>query len=129
MTFPRKAMASFHTHIVCPKPLVWGRACSEKQKKPARETKETVKLFAVDLLVQEQVNDQAITGAVCWLGTTAARAPEGIWLRATSRARNHDVDTIFDLASLTRLCDNAERDAVDSVWPDFGWTSGSALHP
>src|SRR5712672_1329583 len=69
MTFPRKAIGFISILILSFQSLSSGAApAPKKQKKPAHETKVTVNFSAVDLLVQEQVNDPAITGAVLLVG-------------------------------------------------------------
>jgi uncharacterized protein YbbC (DUF1343 family)/CubicO group peptidase (beta-lactamase class C family) len=106
MTFPRKAIGFISILILSVQSLLSGAApAPKKQKKSARETKETVNFSAVDLLVQEQVNDQAITGAVLLVGHDGRIVHQKAFgLRATSpRPEAMTVDTIFDLASLTKV--------------------------
>ncbi|HEV7519764.1 MAG TPA: exo-beta-N-acetylmuramidase NamZ domain-containing protein [Candidatus Angelobacter sp.] len=77
----------------------------KKRKKPATEAKETANFSAIDLLVQEQVNDQAITGAVLLVGHGGRIVHQKAFgLRATSpRTEAMTLDTVFDLASLTKV--------------------------
>jgi len=106
MTFPRKAIGFISILILSVQSLLAAAApAPKKQKKPAREPKETVNFSAVDLLVQEQVNDQAITGAVLLVGHDGRIVHQKAFgLRATSpRPEAMTADTIFDLASLTKV--------------------------
>src|ERR1051326_2476346 len=75
-----------------------------KKKTPA-EVKETVNFTPVDQLVQEQINSQAITGAVLLVGHAGGIVHQKAFgLRATiPRSEPMTVDTIFDLASLTKV--------------------------
>jgi len=68
MTFPRKAIGFISILIFSVPSLFGAPAAAPKKKKPAPEAKETANFSPVDLLVQEQVNDQAITGAVLVVG-------------------------------------------------------------
>jgi uncharacterized protein YbbC (DUF1343 family)/CubicO group peptidase (beta-lactamase class C family) len=106
MTFPRKAIGFISILILFFQSLLAAPAAvPKKQKKPAREAAETVNFSAVDLLVQEQVNDQAITGAVLLVGHGGRVVHQKAFgLRATSpRPETMTLDTIFDLASLTKV--------------------------
>jgi uncharacterized protein YbbC (DUF1343 family)/CubicO group peptidase (beta-lactamase class C family) len=107
MTFPRKAIGCISILILSIQCLLATAApAPKKQKKLAREAaRETANFSAVDLLVQEQVNDQAITGAVLLVGHGGRIVHQKAFgLRATSpRAEAMTVDTIFDLASLTKV--------------------------
>jgi len=80
-------------------------AHSAKKKKTPTEIKETVNFAPVDQLVQEQINDQAITGAVLVVGHAGGIVHQKAFgLRATGpRPEPMSVDTIFDLASLTKV--------------------------
>jgi uncharacterized protein YbbC (DUF1343 family)/CubicO group peptidase (beta-lactamase class C family) len=75
-----------------------------KAKTPA-EVKETVNFAPVDQLVQEQINSQAITGAVLLVGHNGGIVHQKAFgLRATApKAEPMTADTIFDLASLTKV--------------------------
>jgi uncharacterized protein YbbC (DUF1343 family)/CubicO group peptidase (beta-lactamase class C family) len=106
MTFPRKAIGFISILILFFQSLFAApSAAPKKQKKPAREAAETVNFSAVDLLVQEQVNDQAITGAVLLVGHGGRVVHQKAFgLRATSpRPEAMTLDTVFDLASLTKV--------------------------
>jgi uncharacterized protein YbbC (DUF1343 family)/CubicO group peptidase (beta-lactamase class C family) len=106
MTFPRKAIGIISILILFFQSLLAApSATPKKQKKPAREAAETVNFSAVDLLVQEQINDQAITGAVLLVGHGGRVVHQKAFgLRATSpRPETMTLDTVFDLASLTKV--------------------------
>jgi uncharacterized protein YbbC (DUF1343 family)/CubicO group peptidase (beta-lactamase class C family) len=105
MTFPRKAIGCISIFILAVQSLSAMAAPAPKKKKPAAEAKETANFSAVDLLVQEQINDQAITGAVLVVGHGGKLVHQKAFgLRATSpRAETMTLDTIFDLASLTKV--------------------------
>jgi len=105
MTFPRKAISFICILILAVQGLSAVAAPAPKKKKPAAEARETANFSAVDLLVQEQVNDQAITGAVLVVGHGGKIVHQKAFgLRATSpRAEAMTLDTIFDLASLTKV--------------------------
>ncbi len=107
MTFPRKAIGFISILILAVQGL-WAAGASApaaKKKKPATEVKETANFSPVDLLVQEQINDQAITGAVLVVGHGGKIVHQKAFgLRATSpRPEAMTLDTIFDLASLTKV--------------------------
>ncbi|HEY2497730.1 MAG TPA: exo-beta-N-acetylmuramidase NamZ domain-containing protein [Candidatus Angelobacter sp.] len=76
-----------------------------KKKKSTTAAKETANFAPVDLLVQEQIIDQAITGAVLVVGHGGRIVHQKAFgLRATTpRPEAMTVDTIFDLASLTKV--------------------------
>jgi uncharacterized protein YbbC (DUF1343 family)/CubicO group peptidase (beta-lactamase class C family) len=80
-------------------------AKKSKRKKTSLEVKEMGNFSAVDLLVQEQVNDEAITGAVLLVGHDGRIVHQKAFgLRATvPRTEPMTLDTIFDLASLTKV--------------------------
>jgi uncharacterized protein YbbC (DUF1343 family)/CubicO group peptidase (beta-lactamase class C family) len=106
MTFPRKAIGFISILILSLQSLLAPAApAPKKRKKPATEAKETANFSAVDLLVQEQVNDQAITGAVLLVGHGGRIVHQKAFgLRATSpRTEAMTLDTVFDLASLTKV--------------------------
>jgi len=105
MTFPRKAIGCISIIILAVQSLSATAAPAPKKKKPAAEAKETANFSAVDLLVQEQINDQAITGAVLVVGHGGKIVHQKAFgLRATSpRAEGMTLDTVFDLASLTKV--------------------------
>jgi uncharacterized protein YbbC (DUF1343 family)/CubicO group peptidase (beta-lactamase class C family) len=105
MTFPRKAIGCISIFILAVQSLSALAAPAPKKKKPAAAAKETANFSAVDLLVQEQINDRAITGAVLVVGHGGKIVHQKAFgLRATSpRAETMTLDTIFDLASLTKV--------------------------
>jgi uncharacterized protein YbbC (DUF1343 family)/CubicO group peptidase (beta-lactamase class C family) len=106
MTFPRKAIGFISILILSLQSLLAPAApAPKKRKKPATEAKETANFSAIDLLVQEQVNDQAITGAVLLVGHGGRIVHQKAFgLRATSpRTEAMTLDTVFDLASLTKV--------------------------
>ena len=105
MTFPRKAIGYISILILAVQGLSAAGAPAPKKKKPALEAKETANFSPVDLLVQEQINDQAITGAVLVVGHGGKIVHQKAFgLRATSpRAEAMTLDTVFDLASLTKV--------------------------
>jgi uncharacterized protein YbbC (DUF1343 family)/CubicO group peptidase (beta-lactamase class C family) len=105
MTFLRKAIGLISILILSVQSFSAVGAPAPKKKKPAAETKETANFSPVDLLVQEQINDQAITGAVLVVGHGGKIVHQKAFgLRATSpRAETMTLDTIFDLASLTKV--------------------------
>ena len=105
MTFPRKAIGFISIIILAVQGLSAAGAPAPKKKKPAPEAKETANFSPVDLLVQEQINDQVITGAVLLVGHGGKIVHQKAFgLRATSpRAEAMTLDTIFDLASLTKV--------------------------
>ena len=80
-------------------------AAPAPKKKKQAEAKEAANFSAVDLLVQEQINDRAITGAVLLVGHGGKIVHQKAFgLRATSpRVETMTLDTIFDLASLTKV--------------------------
>lgn len=76
------------------------------QKKPkTRPAKESVNFAPVDALVQEQVNDFGVTGAVLLVGHNGRVVHQKAFgYRALSPRREPmTIDTIFDLASLTKV--------------------------
>ncbi|MCU1333826.1 MAG: hypothetical protein JWM08_2818 [Candidatus Angelobacter sp.] len=106
MTFPRKAIGFISILILSLQSLLAPAApAPKKRKKPATETKETANFSAIDLLVQEQINDQTITGAVLLVGHGGRIVHQkALGLRATSpRTEAMTLDTVFDLASLTKV--------------------------
>jgi uncharacterized protein YbbC (DUF1343 family)/CubicO group peptidase (beta-lactamase class C family) len=105
MTFPRKAIGIISILILTVQSCLAMGAPAAKKKKPAAETKETANFSPVDLLVQEQINDQAITGAVLLVGHGGRIVHQKAFgLRATSpRPEAMTLDTVFDLASLTKV--------------------------
>ncbi len=104
MTFPRKAIGFISILILAVQSLAAMAAVAPKKKKQA-EAKETANFSAVDLLVQEQINDRAITGAVLLVGHGGKIVHQKAFgLRATSpRVETMTLDTVFDLASLTKV--------------------------
>jgi uncharacterized protein YbbC (DUF1343 family)/CubicO group peptidase (beta-lactamase class C family) len=105
MTFPRKAIGIISILILTVHSYLAMGAPAAKKKKSAAETKETANFSPVDLLVQEQINDQAITGAVLLVGHGGRIVHQKAFgLRATSpRPEAMTLDTVFDLASLTKV--------------------------
>jgi uncharacterized protein YbbC (DUF1343 family)/CubicO group peptidase (beta-lactamase class C family) len=77
----------------------------KKKKKAPEAATETANFAPVDLLVQEQINDQTITGAVLVVGHAGKIVHQKAFgLRATTpRSEHMTVDTVFDLASLTKV--------------------------
>jgi uncharacterized protein YbbC (DUF1343 family)/CubicO group peptidase (beta-lactamase class C family) len=87
-----------------------GAAVSKKKPKPRKkrhpiEVRETGDFKAVDALVQDQISDQAITGAVLLVGHDGNIVHQKAFgYRAI--APKHEpmtLDTVFDLASLTKV--------------------------
>jgi uncharacterized protein YbbC (DUF1343 family)/CubicO group peptidase (beta-lactamase class C family) len=80
-------------------------AHAAKKKKAAAAATESANFSAVDQLVQEQISDRAITGAVLLVGHGGRIAHQKAFgLRATTpRSEPATLDTIFDLASLTKV--------------------------
>jgi uncharacterized protein YbbC (DUF1343 family)/CubicO group peptidase (beta-lactamase class C family) len=105
MKFPRKAIGYISIFILAAQCFSAAGAPAPKKKKSAAEAKETANFSPVDLLVQEQINDQAITGAVLVVGHGGKIVHQKAFgLRATSpRAEAMTLDTVFDLASLTKV--------------------------
>jgi uncharacterized protein YbbC (DUF1343 family)/CubicO group peptidase (beta-lactamase class C family) len=106
-----------------------------KKKKGALDIKETGNFSSVDLLVQEQVENQVITGAVLLVGHDGRIVHQKAFgLRATvPRNEPMTLDTIFDLASLTKVVATAPSvmrlvqfgqvrldDPVAHYLPEFG---------
>jgi uncharacterized protein YbbC (DUF1343 family)/CubicO group peptidase (beta-lactamase class C family) len=82
-----------------------GAAQPKKKKKAPEAAKETANFAPVDLLVQEQINDQTITGAVLVVGHGGKIVHQKAFGRRATTPRNEPmtVDTVFDLASLTKV--------------------------
>jgi uncharacterized protein YbbC (DUF1343 family)/CubicO group peptidase (beta-lactamase class C family) len=80
-------------------------ASKPKPKAKAAAAKVAVNLSAVDALIQEQVNAGGITGAVLVVGHNGSVVHQKAFgLRAVSpRSEPMTLDTIFDLASLTKV--------------------------
>ena len=121
-----------------------GAARQKKKKKAteAAEVKETANFAPVDLLVQEQITDQTITGAVLFVGHGGKIVHQKAFgLRATNpRPEPMTVDTIFDLASLTKVVATAPsvmrlvqygqvrlEEPVAHYIPDFGMNGKDAV--
>ena len=115
---------------------------SSKKKKTPAEVKETVNFAPVDQLVQEQINNQAITGAVLLVGHGGGIVHQKAFgLRATTpRSEPMTVDTVFDLASLTKVIATAPSvmrlvqygqvrldEPVAHYIPDFGMNGKDAV--
>lgn len=89
---------------------VAGAAAPKKKTKPKKkhhpiEIKETGDFSVVDALVQEQVTDEAITGAVLLVGHDGNIVHQKAFgYRAlTPKREPMTADTVFDLASLTKV--------------------------
>jgi uncharacterized protein YbbC (DUF1343 family)/CubicO group peptidase (beta-lactamase class C family) len=80
-------------------------AQKKKKKKAAAPAPETFNFAPVDALVQQQVVDQSITGAVLLVGHGGRIVHQKAFgFRATTpRHEPMTLDTIFDLASLTKV--------------------------
>ncbi|MGH9564618.1 MAG: serine hydrolase domain-containing protein, partial [Candidatus Angelobacter sp.] len=116
--------------------LIPAVAQKKSKSKGARvSAKETANFSAVDALVQEQVAAEAITGAVLAVGHNGHVVHQKAFgLRAVSPRREAmTVDTIFDLASLTKVVATAPsvmrlvqygqvrlNDPLARYIPDFG---------
>lgn len=116
--------------------LMPAAAQKKTKSKGARvSAKETANFSAVDALVQEQVAAEAITGAVLAVGHNGHVVHQKAFgLRAVSpRRETMTVDTIFDLASLTKVVATAPsvmrlvqygqvrlNDPLARYIPDFG---------
>lgn len=114
-----------------------GGQTRKKSRKPATRTPvvaDDPKFVPVDALVQQEVTAQGITGAVLLIGHDGKVVHQKAFgLRATSpRAEKMTVDTIFDLASLTKVVATAPsvmrlvqfgqvrlNDPVSHYLPDF----------
>jgi uncharacterized protein YbbC (DUF1343 family)/CubicO group peptidase (beta-lactamase class C family) len=142
MTFPRKAIGFISILILAVQSLSAAGPSAPKKKKPAPETKETANFSPVDLLVQEQINNQVITGAVLLVGHGGKIVHQKAFgLRATSpRAEAMTLDTIFDLASLTKVVATTPSvmrlvqygqvrldEPVEHYIPDFGMNGKDAV--
>jgi uncharacterized protein YbbC (DUF1343 family)/CubicO group peptidase (beta-lactamase class C family) len=112
MIFPRKVLllSSIFVLLVQGLSATAAPAAAHKKKKKASgptalAVQETGNFSAVDALVQEQVSDQAITGAVLLVGHDGRIVHQKAFgLRATTpKPESMTVDTIFDLASLTKV--------------------------
>jgi uncharacterized protein YbbC (DUF1343 family)/CubicO group peptidase (beta-lactamase class C family) len=103
MIFPRNAIGLLTVFILLVESL--SAAPAEKKKRPAPPAKNTANFSPVDVLVQEQIYDQAITGAVLVVGHGGRIVHQKAFgLRATTpRPESMTVDTVFDLASLTKV--------------------------
>ncbi|MGH9633761.1 MAG: exo-beta-N-acetylmuramidase NamZ domain-containing protein [Candidatus Angelobacter sp.] len=142
MTFPRKAIGFISILILAVQSLSAAGPSAPKKKKPGPETKETANFSPVDLLVQEQINNQVITGAVLLVGHGGKIVHQKAFgLRATSpRAEAMTLDTIFDLASLTKVVATTPSvmrlvqygqvrldEPVEHYIPDFGMNGKDAV--
>jgi uncharacterized protein YbbC (DUF1343 family)/CubicO group peptidase (beta-lactamase class C family) len=80
-------------------------SAQKKKKKAAAPAPETFNFAPVDALVQQQVVDQSITGAVLLVGHGGRIVHQKAFgFRATTpRHEPMTLDTIFDLASLTKV--------------------------
>ncbi len=113
-----------------------------KPKERPAGAKETVNMPAVDALVQEEVNDGGITGAVLVVGHGGGIVHQKAFgLRAVSPKRAPmTLDTMFDLASLTKVVATAPsimslvqhgqlrlEDTVARHIPEFGANGKEAV--
>jgi uncharacterized protein YbbC (DUF1343 family)/CubicO group peptidase (beta-lactamase class C family) len=100
-------MKSARTLTVFAAILLFGVAafCAAPKKKTKTAPKETANFTVVDSLVQQEVTDLDITGAVLLVGHDGHIVHQKAFgLRATSPRREPmTLDTIFDLASLTKV--------------------------
>jgi uncharacterized protein YbbC (DUF1343 family)/CubicO group peptidase (beta-lactamase class C family) len=81
------------------------KAPPQNQKKKPEAIKETANFAPIDALVKEKIDDQSVTGAVLAVGHDGRIVHQKAFgFRATSpRLEPMTVDTIFDLASLTKV--------------------------
>lgn len=105
MKFPHKIISLIPVIILLAGSVAAVTPQKHTQKKKKASVKETANFAPVDQLVQEQINNQAITGAVLVVGHGGEIVHQKAFgLRATSpRSEPMTVDTIFDLASLTKV--------------------------
>jgi uncharacterized protein YbbC (DUF1343 family)/CubicO group peptidase (beta-lactamase class C family) len=110
MTFQRKSLSLINIFLLLAAVLAQSVVAAPARKKkknhpPVQEVKETGNFASVDVLVQEQVNEQAITGAVLLVGHDGRIVHQKAFgLRTnTPKPETMTVDTIFDLASLTKV--------------------------
>src|SRR5258708_5590948 len=77
----------------------------QKKTKPPEPARPTANFAPIDVLVQEKIDDQSVTGAVLAVGHDGRIVHQRAFgFRATSpRLEPMTVDTIFDLASLTKV--------------------------
>ena len=107
MKFPRAILLSIGFLILSP--LFFASASTSTAKTKAKQkpaaAKETVNMPAVDALIQEQINSEAITGAVLAVGHDGHLVHQKAFgFRALSPRREPmTLDTVFDLASLTKV--------------------------
>jgi len=109
MKFPRKALGFMAIILL----LVPGALAApaqkipsaQKKKKAAGPVQETINFAPVDAVVQQQIVDQSITGAVLLVGHGGRVVHQKAFgFRATvPRHEPMTLDTIFDLASLTKV--------------------------
>lgn len=107
----------------------------KKKTGAAAAAKESANFSAADMLVQEQINDRAITGAVLVVGHGGRIVHQKAFgLRATvPRPEPMTMDTVFDIASLTKVVATAPSimrlvqygqirldEPVSHYIPDFG---------
>jgi len=106
MKFPRRIISLTSVIVLLASSLAAAAPAPKKRKAGAPvPIKETGNFSQVDQLVQEQIGDQVITGAVLLVGHGGKIVHQKAFgLRATSpRPEPMTVDTIFDLASLTKV--------------------------
>ncbi|HKR96184.1 MAG TPA: serine hydrolase domain-containing protein, partial [Candidatus Angelobacter sp.] len=105
MKFPHKIISLVPVIILLAGSVAAVPPQKHTQKKKKAAVKETANFAPVDQLVQEQINNQVITGAVLVVGHGGEIVHQKAFgLRATSpRPEPMTVDTIFDLASLTKV--------------------------
>src|SRR5882724_1405081 len=78
---------------------------TQKKPKPPEPIRSTLNFAPIDALVQEKIDDQSVTGAVLAVGHDGSLIHQKAFgFRATSpRLEAMTVDTVFDLASLTKV--------------------------
>jgi uncharacterized protein YbbC (DUF1343 family)/CubicO group peptidase (beta-lactamase class C family) len=105
MKFQRKTIGFIFILFLLVHSLAVVSAPKKKKSAAALEVKETGNFSSVDLLIQDQINDRAITGAVLLVGHDGRIVHQKAFgLRATApHPEPMTLDTIFDLASLTKV--------------------------
>src|SRR5882724_4521739 len=85
-------------------PALAQKAPAQKKKQP-EAAKSSANFAPIDALVQEKIDDQSVTGAVLAVGHDGRIVHQKAFgLRATTpRPEAMTVDTVFDLASLTKV--------------------------
>src|SRR5690349_1107266 len=106
MKFPRRIITLTSVIVLLASSMAAAAPAPKKRKAKAPvPIKETGNFSQLDQLVQEQIGDQVITGAVLVVGHGGKIVHQKAFgLRATTpRSEAMTVDTIFDLASLTKV--------------------------